>query len=159
MEKQQSDLKPLLAVLDNLEHKYPGSVVIDETTGAITLIGWRLEQFNYAQDDKSAADNIKGDSRGLYRSRVSGDLTAGATKGTRNQHLSVRMVNPLTDTPKGAAKGNKPRRCRRVCSQDSGSVNQKNKESTSNEHFIPVVKRQFRYRVFHVLSRLMFWMR
>lgn len=156
MSQQGSDLNSLMAVLGNLESQYPGSVVIDETTGSVTLIGWHQEQFNDPESDKNATDNIKRDSCGLRRSRVSGDLTA-RTENAGNQDLLVGMVNPFSDTPQGATEGNKPCRCSRICGQDSGSVNQKHKESACNKYFVPVVKRKFGDRVFHVLSRLMFW--
>lgn len=59
MARQRSDLNSLMAVLGYLERQYPGSVVIDETTGVITLTGWRLEQFNDTQNNKESAGEVK----------------------------------------------------------------------------------------------------
>lgn len=157
MSQQNSYRESLMKALDNLEFRFPGSVVIDEKTGAITLIGWRLEQFNDPENDKAAADNIKCDSRRLCCSRVSGDLAAWSTKGIRDQNFPVGVINPFADAPQSATKGNKTScRCR-VRGQYPSSVNQKHKESTCNKHFVPVVKSKFGDRIFHVLSRLMFW--
>ncbi|SUX99636.1 Uncharacterised protein [Citrobacter youngae] len=156
MSQQRSDLNPLMAVLCDLDRQYPGSVVIDEATGSVTLIGWRLEQFNDPENDKDATNNIKRDSCGLRRSRVSGDLTARA-ENAGNQNLLVGVVNPFADSPQSATKGNESSTCCRVCSEDPGSIHQEDKESASNKHFVPVVKRKFSDRVFHILSHLMFW--
>lgn len=156
MSQQRSDLNPLMAVLCDLDRQYPGSVVIDEATGSVTLIGWRLEQFNDPESDKDATNNIKRDSCGLRRSRVSGDLTARA-ENAGNQNLLVGVVNPLSDTPQSTAERDKSGCSGWVCTEQPGSVNQEHKESASNKHFVPVVKRKLGDRVFHVLSRLMFW--
>lgn len=156
MSQQHSDLNSLTAVLCGLDRQYPGSVVIDGATGSVTLTGWRLEQFNDPESDKDASNNIKRDSCGLRRSRVSGDLTA-ITESAGNQDLLVGVVNPLSDTPQSTAERDKSGCSGWVCTEQPGSVNQEHKESTSDKNFVPVVKRKFSDRVFHILSHLMFW--
>lgn len=156
MSQQHSDLNSLMAVLCDLDRQYPGSVVIDEATGSVTLIGWHLEQFNDPDSDKDAANNIKRDSCGLRRSRVSGDLTARA-ENAGNQDLPVGVANPLPDTPQSTAERDKSGCSGWVCTEQPGSVNQEHKESTSDKNFVPVVKCKFSDRVFHILSHLMFW--
>lgn len=156
MSQQHSDLKSLMAALCDLERQHPGSVVIDEDTDSVALIGWRLEQFNDPESDKNATNNIKRDSCRLRRSRVSGDLTARA-ENAGNNDLLVGMVNPLTNPPQSTAERDKSGCGGWVRTEQPGSVNQEHKESTSDKHFVPVVKRKFSDRVFHVLSRLIFW--
>lgn len=47
-------------VLADLERKFPGSVVIDPITDAVSLVGWSLEQFNDPKNDKNPADGVEG---------------------------------------------------------------------------------------------------
>lgn len=157
MSQRYSDRETLMKVLDSLEHRYPGSVALDESTGTATLTGWVLEQFNDTQGDENGADNIECDPRRACRSRVSGDLTTGATKDAGNQDFLVRVIDPLTNTPQSTAERDKSGCGGWVCTEQPGSVNQEHKESACNKYFVPVVKRKFSDRVFHVLSRLMFW--
>ena len=139
MAQQRTGSEALMVVLADLERQYPGSVVIDPVTGSASLIGWSLEQFNDAKNDKCATDNIEGHSGNTDLSGVTGKLTGWAAKNSGDQHLLVGVVNPLTNAPQSAAKGNKPSSCCRVCSEDPGSIHQEDKESACNKHLIPVV--------------------
>lgn len=144
-------------ILVELERKFPGSVDIDQVTGNVSLIGWSLEQFNNSKDDKCATYNIEGNPGQADFSGVTGQLPGWATKNTVDQYLLVGMVNPFADAPQSATKGNKSSGSSWVCGEDSGSIHQEDKESASNKHFVPVVKSKPGNRVFHILSRLMFW--
>lgn len=158
MSQRYSDLEALRMMLVDLERKFPGSVVIDQATGGgVSLIGWSLEQFNNSKDDKCATDNIEGNPGQADFSGVTGQLPGWAAKNSGDQYLLVGVVNPFADSPQSATKGNESSSSCRVCSKNSGSIDQENKESASNKHFVPVVKSKFGDRVFHVLSRLMFW--
>ncbi|CUR86631.1 hypothetical protein EWG32_22670 [Salmonella enterica subsp. enterica serovar Weltevreden] len=157
MSQRYSDLEALRMMLVDLERKFPGSVVIDPATGGVSLIGWSLEQFNNSKDDKCATDNIEGNSSQADFSGVTGQLPGWSAKNSGDQYLLVGVVNPFADSPQSATKGNESSTCCRVCSEDPGSIHQEDKESASNKHFVPVVKSKLGDRVFHVLSRLMFW--
>ena len=157
MPLQLSAHEALRVMLANIERQFPGSVVIDPITGGVSLIGWSLEQFNDAKNDKCATDNIEDHSGNTDLSGITGNLTCWAPKCVGDQHLLVGVINPLANTPQSAAKRNKASSCCRVCSEDPGSIYQEDKESASDKHFVPVVKGKFGDRIFHFLSRLMFW--
>ncbi|CAH6600393.1 hypothetical protein AI2935V1_3218 [Citrobacter freundii] len=159
MPQRYSNHEALRMILVELERKFPGSVDIDHVTGNVSLIGWSLEQFNNSKDDKCATYNIEGNPGQADFSGVTGQLPGWAAKNSGDQYLLVGVVNPFADTPQSATKGNKTSCCCRVRGQYPSSVNQKHKESTCDKHLVPVVKSKFGDRVFHILSRLMFWRR
>ncbi|WP_037385665.1 hypothetical protein [Serratia sp. DD3] len=41
-----------MRLLDEMERFAPGTVRVDKNTGAVTLIGWRLEQLDCTESDK-----------------------------------------------------------------------------------------------------------
>lgn len=50
-----------LDALRELEKIKPGSVIVDDESKTVTLIGWNLEQFDYTDRDHChAQDNHKG---------------------------------------------------------------------------------------------------
>ena len=157
MSQRYSNHEALRMILVELERKFPGSVDIDQVTGNVSLIGWSLEQFNNSKDDKCATYNIEGNPGQADFSGVTGQLPGWSAKNSGDQYLLVGVVNPFADSPQSATKGNESSTCCRVCSEDPGSIHQEDKESASNKHFVPVVKRKFSDRVFHILSHLMFW--
>lgn len=151
-------LKGLRKALSSLERKYPGSVRIDKD-GVVTLIGWKSEQFNNANDDKNYTDDIKCDTCRMCVSGVSAELPVRTIKGVQKQLLIVGVINPLPDAPQNATKGDKPCCNCRVCTKKTRSIYQEHKEPASNEQLIPVIESKFSDRIFHALSRLRFWKR
>lgn len=145
-----------LSALSELEREFPGSVIINESTGSITLVGWTLEQLDDAENDEGGSCQVKGDAERFGLSRMSGKLSVGAVKGIEQKSLLVRMIDPLTNTPENATKRSECRSCSRVCLEDSGAVQEKHKCPSHDQDFVPVIKGKFGQRVFHYLSRLFF---
>ncbi len=46
-----------LSALSELEREFPGSVIINESTGSITLVGWTLEQLDDAENDEGGSSH------------------------------------------------------------------------------------------------------
>lgn len=159
MSQQHSDHEALRMVLADLERKFPGSVVIDPITDAVSLVGWSLEQFNDPKNDKNPADGVEGIASSVCLPGVARQFSGRAAKNSGDQYLLVGVVNPLTNTPQSTAERDKSGCGGWVRTEQPGSVNQEHKESTCDKHLVPVVKSKFSDRVFHILSRLMFWRR
>ena len=140
-----------------LEEIIPGSVVIDDDNKTITLIGWDLEQFDNSDNDHCQAQNIHKDTKETWLSEVTAGLSSNPTKIIKVEPGLQGVINPFADTPQSTPERNQCRCGCRVSRESSGPVNQEHKESTRNEDLVPVIKRKFGDRVFHMLSRLMFW--
>lgn len=144
----------MLSVLEKIK---PGSVVVDGGSKTITLIGWDLEQFDNTDNDHGQSQNIHKNAKDMGPSEITTRLSDNPAKIIEMEPGLQGVVNPFTDTPQGAPERNQRCCCRRVCRKGSRPVDQEHKETTCNEDFVPVIKSKFRDRVFHMLSRLMFW--
>lgn len=148
-----------LDALRALEKIKPGSVIVDDKSKTVTLIGWNLEQFNHANRDHCYAQDIHEDAKEVRASKVSAESADDAAKIIEVEPGLQRVINPLTDTPQSAPERNQCSCGCRVGRKNPRPVDQKHKEPASYEDFIPVIKRKIGDRVFHVLSRLIFWQR
>lgn len=144
----------MLSVLEKIK---PGSVVVDGDSKTITLIGWDLEQFDNTDNDHSQSQNIHKNAKDMGLSEITTRLSDNPAKIIEMESGLQGVINPLTDAPQGTSERNQRCCCRRVCRKGSRPIDQEHKETTCNEDFVPVIKRKFGDRVFHMLSRLMFW--
>lgn len=148
-----------LDALRALEKIKPGSVIVDDESKTVTLIGWNLEQFDYADRDHCYAQDIHEDAKEVRAPKVSAGSTDDASEAIVVKSGLEGMVNPLTDPPQSTPERNQCSCGCRVGRKNSRPVDQKHKKPASYEDFIPVIKRKIGDRVFHVLSRLIFWQR
>ncbi|WP_288500899.1 hypothetical protein [uncultured Erwinia sp.] len=132
----------------------PGSVRIDQESGIVTLTGWKLEEQKTANDNHRYSDSVEGNTCGFGFSGVPNDLPIGATKSIESEDGLQRMANPLSNTPEENPGCNKRSGLGGVGGKQACAVQQEEKCTGGDKYFVPVVKRQFRQRIFHFLCRL-----
>ncbi|TKI02411.1 hypothetical protein [Martelella alba] len=141
-------------LLTELERLSPGSVLVDEETGEIVLIGWRLEQFVNPSRDQDSPQNIEANTCKCKGAQVPGDFSSRPAKGIKHESLSIWMINPLTQTPKEATKGGKSDRGCGIYRKKTPAINNEYNNSNNNQDLVPVIKNQLRQRVVHFFTHI-----
>lgn len=136
-----------------LEREVPGSV-IRGADGSITLIGWHLEELDDSEDDQRKADHIEYVAHRVGFAGIALNLPLRPIKRIKHQLLPVRVIQPLSKTPEEDTGRNAGCCCSWICGKQPSPIEEKNKRSNDNHHFVPVIKSNFCQGVLHFFTRL-----
>lgn len=141
-------------VFERLEKALPGSVVLDDKAGTVTLIGWRLEKFEDAGTNEDKANNIKHDPNRSGTSGVSRNLPVGPVEIVEQKLLLVRMVDPLANSPEKNTGRNHSGNACGIGGEKASTVEKEHKGTGNNQHFVPVIKCQLCQRIIHFFHQV-----
>ncbi|NIC29327.1 hypothetical protein [Serratia plymuthica] len=139
---------------EQFEKASPGSVILDDEAGTVTLIGWQLEKFEDTGTYEEKANNIECNSNGFDASGVSGNLPVGLIEIVEQKLLLVGVVNPFTNSPEKDTCREHCSHCSGIGGQETTSIEEKHEGASNNQHLIPVVKGQLRQRIIHLFHRV-----
>ncbi|KKY90249.1 hypothetical protein OA46_04610 [Enterobacter cloacae] len=134
---------------ERLDKAAPGSVEIDRENSTVTLKGWKLKEFDNANNQKQCADSIEDQSNGFRASPLKSEDTFPKTILLVNGGF-VRVVNPLTNTDSHASKSDKTCSTCWKCGEHASASKQENESSESNQYLVPGIKGQLRKWILQV---------
>lgn len=130
--------------LKALEEANPGSVVSDNNSGIVTLIGWTLNQYDNATQNHNDSQNIQGDTKETSLPRMPGQLSNNSPKVIMAKNGLKRMIDPLSDTPDNTVQGDRYGCSNGGSGKKSRSSQNKHEESCNNQNVVLGIKGKFR---------------
>lgn len=134
---------------ERLGKSIPGSVEINREKSTVTLKGWSLEEFDYANDQKQCTDSIEDQACGLRGSPLKSEDTFPKTILLVNGGFK-RVVNPLTNTDANASKSDQSCSTCGKCRKHASASEQEYESSECYQDFVPGIKGQFRKWILQV---------
>jgi hypothetical protein len=139
---------------ERLEMLVPGSVKFDEKSGSVTLIGWKLEKFEDTKTDEHKTDNIECYANRFGAPGMSRNLPIRPVEIIKQELLLIRVVDPFTKPPEEDPGRNGCGGSSGVRGKKASTIENENKSTGNDQHFVPVIKSQLCKRIIHFFRRI-----